>query len=64
MVGLSLVKSKEGYGFVNNDGEEIIPCKYEDAHVFLFGANTAEVKLNGEWINIDKTGKQVTEENW
>lgn len=34
MVGLSLVKSKEGYGFVNNDGEEIIPCKYEDAHGF------------------------------
>ena len=62
--GLSLVKSKEGYGFVNNDGEEIIPCKYEDARGFLFGANTAEVKLNGEWINIDKTGKQVTEENW
>ena len=62
--GLSLVKSKEGYGFVNNEGEEIIPCKYEDAHGFLFGANTAEVKLNGEWINIDKTGKQVTEENW
>ena len=59
--GLSLVKSKEGYGFVNNKGEEIIPCKYEDAHGFLFGANTAEVKLNGEWINIDKTGKQVTE---
>ena len=59
--GLSLVKSKEGYGFVNNDGEEIIPCKYEDARGFLFGANTAEVKLNGEWINIDKTGKQVTE---
>ena len=64
--GLSLVKSKEGYGFVNNEGEEIIPCKYEDAHGFLFGAKTAEVKLNGEWINIDKTGKQVqvTEENW
>ena len=63
--GLSLVKSKEGYGFINNDGEEIIPCKYEDAHGFLFGADTAEVKLNGEWINIDKTGKktgkQVTE---
>ena len=63
--GLSLVKSKEGYGFINNEGEEIIPCKYEDAHGFLFGANTAEVKLNGEWINIDKTGKktgkQVTE---
>ena len=63
--GLSLVKSKEGYGFINNEGEEIIPCKYDDAHGFLFGANTAEVKLNGEWINIDKTGKktgkQVTE---
>ena len=59
--GLARVQSKEGYGFVNEDGEEIIPCKYEDADDFWFGAETAEVKLNGEWINIDKTGKQVTE---
>ena len=59
--GLARVKSKEGWGFVNEDGEEIISCKYEDADDFWFGAETAEVKLNGEWINIDKTGKQVTE---
>lgn len=62
--GLVKVKSAEGWGFVNENGEEIIPCKYEKANGFLFVANTAEVKLNGEWINIDKTGKQVTEENW
>ena len=59
--GLARVKSREGWGFVNEDGEEIISCKYEDADDFWFGAETAEVKLNGEWINIDKTGKQVTE---
>ena len=59
--GLARVQSKEGWGFVNEDGEEIIPCKYEDADDFWFGAETAKVKLNGEWINIDKTGKQVTE---
>ena len=64
--GLARVQSKEGWGFVNKDGEEIISCKYEDADYFWFGAETAEVKLNGEWITIDKTGKQVqvTEENW
>ena len=61
--GLAKVKSAEGWGFVNEHGEEIIPCKYEAADYFWFGADTAEVKLNGEWINIDKTGKQVTEEN-
>ena len=59
--GLARVHSKEGWGFVNKDGEEIISCKYEDADYFWFGAETAEVKLNGEWIIIDKTGKQVTE---
>ena len=59
--GLARVQSKEGWGFVNKDGEEIISCKYEDADYFWFGAETAEVKLNGEWITIDKTGKQVTE---
>ena len=59
--GLARVHSKEGWGFVNKDGEEIISCKYEDADYFWFGAETAEVKLNGEWITIDKTGKQVTE---
>ena len=59
--GLAKVKSAEGWGFVNENGEEIISCKYEDADYFWFGAETAEVKLNGEWITIDKTGKQVTE---
>ena len=59
--GLARVQSKKGWGFVNKDGEEIISCKYEDADYFWFGAETAEVKLNGEWITIDKTGKQVTE---
>ena len=63
-LGLALVKSAEGWGTINKDGEEIIPCKYKEANGFWFGAKTTEVKLNGEWINIDKTGKQVTEENW
>ncbi len=59
--GLIKVKLEGKYGFINKDGEEIIPCKYEDADYFWFGAETAKVKLNGEWITIDKTGKQVTE---
>ena len=62
--GLARVRSKKGWGFVNKDGEEIIPCKYKEANGFWFGAKTTEVKLNGELINIYKTGKQVTEENW
>ena len=59
--GLALVRSKEGYGFINKDGEEIIPCKYKDYNILWSGPNLAEVKLNGEWITIDKTGKQVPE---
>lgn len=59
--GLALVRSKEGYGFINKDGEEIIPCKYKDYNILWSGPNFAEVKLNGEWITIDKTGKQVPE---
>ena len=59
--GLAGVKSKEGWGFINKDGEEIIPCKYEDIFGFWNRNKTARVRLNGEWITIDTTGKQVTE---
>ena len=59
--GLAGVKSKEGWGFINKDGDEIIPCKYEDIFGFWNRNKTARVRLNGEWITIDTTGKQVTE---
>lgn len=58
--GLAGVKSEDRWGFINKDGEEIIPCKYEDIFGFWNGNKTASVRLNGDWIAIDKTGKQVT----
>ena len=59
--GLARVESEDRWGFINKDGEEIIPCKYEVAFGFWNGNKTASVRLNGEWITIDTTGKQVTE---
>ena len=59
--GLAGVKTEKGWGFINKDGEEIIPCKYKDYNILWSGPNLAEVKLNGEWITIDKTGKQVSD---
>lgn len=59
--GLAGVETEGGCGFINKDGEEIIPCKYEDIFGFWNRNKTARVRLNGEWITIDTTGKQVTE---
>ena len=59
--GLARVESEDRWGFINKDGEEIIPCKYENIFGFWNGNKTARAILNGEWITIDTTGKQVTE---
>lgn len=47
------------WGYLDATGALSIPLQYEDAEDFEEG--TAKVQQNGEWITIDKTGKQVTE---
>ena len=45
------------WGFINTQGEEILPCKYEDASSFSGGL--AVVKLKKKYGFIDKSGNVV-----
>ena len=45
------------WGFVDKDGNEIIPCKYDS--IQDFSEELAAVMLNGKWGFIDKTGKEA-----
>lgn len=51
------VKQAGEYGFEDNKGNLIIPCKYEDA--FNFSEGLAAAKLNGKWGFIDASDKVV-----
>jgi hypothetical protein len=56
--GLAYVYTKDyKRGFINTQGEFVIPCKYEDARDFSQGL--AWVQLNNKWGCIDKEGKVV-----
>lgn len=37
MLGGLTIDAKIKYGFVNANGEEVIPCIYDDAHPFVDG---------------------------
>ena len=45
------------WGFVNKEGEEIIPCKYENVEYFENGH--CFVQKNEKWGIINKDGKEV-----
>ena len=47
----------KGYGFIDETGKLVIPAIYEDANSFNQGK--AKVKLNDNWIFIDKSGKET-----
>ncbi len=68
--GLMPVKFDNKWGFINKDGVEVIPCKYDDTNDFNEGL--AAVNIGGEiddneefaggkWGFIDKTGKIVVD---
>ena len=48
-------------GYVNIDGEEVIPCRFETACTFEKGTlnNYARVKTNSGWAVIDQFGKVI-----
>ncbi len=52
MIGLS-----GKWGYVDAQGNTVIPCKYDDA--WSFSEGLAAVKLNGKWGFIDKQGHTV-----
>ena len=51
------VKRADLWGFINKEGREIIPCKYDIANSFSDGL--AAVMCNNKWGFIDKDGKEV-----
>jgi hypothetical protein len=55
--GLARVVDRGNYGFVDENGKEVIPIKYDYASDFDEG--TAIVKFNGKYGIIDKTGREV-----
>ena len=55
---LELKQNANGkYGFVNRNGTEVIPCRYDYAGSFIEGL--AVVKQNGKYGFIDYAGKEV-----
>ncbi|MCX6295637.1 MAG: WG repeat-containing protein [Bacteroidetes bacterium] len=61
--GLSLVKNKnDKYGFINETGKEIIPCKYDNVNTYPMCINIVQIKTGPyEYLNgiIDSMGKEI-----
>lgn len=55
--GLLSVKLNDKYGFIDENGKEVIKPIYD--YAYGFDAGLAKVKKDGEWFYIDKTGKRV-----
>ena len=58
--GYACVEINKKWGFIDNNGREVIPCRYEDVKNFSI-EGVAPVKTNGKWGYIDKTGSEVIE---
>lgn len=55
--GLAAVSLNEKWGFINQQGKEIIPLKYD--HTFSFSNGSASVELNGKHGFIDQKGNVI-----
>lgn len=67
--GLAIVSlyGSRGYvdrkvGYVNKAGDEVIPLKYDAAVSYCNGK--AKVKIDNEWFCIDKTGREVYDDEY
>lgn len=54
---LALVRLNDKYGYIDKQGNEVIPLKYDDAYNFSNGL--ARVELAGKYGYIDKQGNEV-----
>ncbi|MVT12068.1 SEL1-like repeat protein [Chitinophaga tropicalis] len=54
---LAIVIKEGKYGFINREGEEVIPCIFDEAWDFTYA--WAEVKHNGHFGIIDTTGEFI-----
>ena len=58
------IRKQGKYGYINKEGKEVIPCKWEDAASF-FSEGLASVKNDqGKWGYINKEGKVVIPCKW
>ncbi len=58
--GLAWAKTKDDkFGFINKEGEWIIPARYDLATDFDPGTDLAEVRLGSEYCFITKTGELI-----
>ena len=57
--GTALVMLGGKYGFINTQGKEIVPCKYEAVKSNYFRDGLIPVQYNGKWGYIDKQDKIV-----
>ena len=55
--GLAAVKSNNKWGYIDELGEIVIPCIYDECHRFIY--HIASVKLHGKWGLITSTGKEI-----
>ena len=52
-----MVERNNRYGYINQEGKEIVPIIYE--HIDDFHEGLAPVKLNDKWGYVDCSGKVV-----
>ena len=57
--GLAQVELNRKYGYIDKNGNEVIPIKY-DSVLWDLGVGVALVELNGKWGYIAPSGKKVT----
>lgn len=55
--GIAIVSVDDKYGFIDENGKEVIKPIYD--YAYGFDAGLAKVEKDGEWFYIDKTGKRV-----
>jgi peroxiredoxin len=67
--GLAKLRSKRAlvikngkYGFIDEKGKEVIPCKYDKAETFFYEGKV-KVKLNYQTFEIDINGNEITNLN-
>ena len=54
---MSRVKLNGKYGFIDESGTLVIPCKYDEATEFIYGFSF--VKLNGKRGDVNKSGVET-----
>jgi len=59
--GMVRVTLFDKFGFLDNDGREVIPPKYDSGHSYVpeFSHGVVRLRLNGKWGALDKTGKEI-----